>query len=271
MTNLVDYHNHTSRCGHAAGSMEEYVERAIELGLAELGFSDHLHLYFLPAEQRDPSLAMREEELPEYVESVLRLRERYAGRIDLRLGLEADFFPGREEQLRSILAPYPWDYVYGSIHFLGDWGFDDSRQIGRFADWDMDALYEHYFDHVRSAARSGLFDVMAHLDLVKKFGHRPNGDATVLYADVARVLKEAGVAVEVSTAGLRKPVGEIYPGPELLAACARQGVPATLASDSHSPAEVGLHLDSAVAALRAAGYEGIVRFDRRRKVPAPLD
>lgn len=270
MSNLVDYHNHTARCGHAEGAMEQYVERAVEIGLVEIGFSDHIYLYFLPPEKRDPSLAMREEQLPEYVESVLELRKRYRSRIQVRLGLEADYFPGYEEQLGDILKPYPWDYVYGSVHFLGDWGFDDPRHVDRYDRWDIDDLYRLYFDHVKAAASSGLFDVMGHLDLVKKFGHRPRSNADDLYRSVAQVLKDAGVAVEVSTAGLRKPVGEIYPGPRLLAECARQGVPATLASDSHKPSEVGKDLDRAVTALHAAGYDQIVRFDRRQKVPTPL-
>ncbi len=270
MTRLVDYHNHTTRCGHASGTMEEYAERAVDAGLAEIGFSDHLYLYFLPPGRRDPTLAMREEELPEYVESVLKLRDRYAGRIDVRLGLEADYFPGREEDLRSILQPYPWDYVYGSVHFLDDWGFDDPRHLDRYGDWDIDELYAYYFGHVKSAARSGLFDVMGHLDLVKKFGHRAKKDVSALYCGVAATLKDSGVAVEVSTAGLRKPVGEIYPGPDLLAECARQGVPATMASDSHSPSEVARDLDKAVAALRAAGYDSFVRFDRRQKIATTL-
>jgi histidinol-phosphatase (PHP family) len=270
MSNLVDYHNHTVRCGHAEGTIEQYVEQAIARGLAEIGFSDHLYLYFLPPERRDPTLAMRAEELSAYVESVLELRERYRPQIQVRLGLEADYFPGHEEMLRRILEPYPWDYVYGSVHFLGDWGFDDPRHLDRYDQWDIDELYRHYFDHVKAAAASGLFDVMGHLDLVKKFGHRPKGDVVALYASVGRALKDSGVAVEVSTAGLRKPVGEIYPGPQLLAECARQGVPASLATDSHKPSEVGKDLDRAVAALRAAGYHEFVRFDRRQKIPTPL-
>jgi histidinol-phosphatase (PHP family) len=270
MSIVVDYHNHTTRCGHAEGTMREYVERAIAVGLAEIGFSDHLYLYFLPPEQRDPTLAMREEQLPEYVESVLKLRDVYRPQIRVRLGLEADYFPGHEEELSRILEPYPWDYVYGSVHFLGDWGFDDPRHLDRYGQWDIDALYRHYFDHVKAAAGSGLFDVMGHLDLVKKFGHRPKADASGLYASVASFLKDADVTVEVSTAGLRKPVGEIYPGPQLLAECARQGVPATLASDSHKPSEVGKDLDSALTALRAAGYDQFVRFDRRQRIATPL-
>jgi histidinol-phosphatase (PHP family) len=266
---LVDYHNHTARCGHAEGSMEEYVERAIALGLREIGFADHLYLYFLPADRRDASLAMAEEQLPGYVDSVLWLRRQYP-EIAVRLGIEADYVPGQEEALRRALAPYPWDYVYGSIHFIDDWGFDDSRYIRRYDDWDLDDLYGRYFDLVKGAAGTGLFDVMGHLDVIKKFGHRPKGEVAALYASVAAALKDARVAIEISTAGLRKPVGEIYPGPELLQACARQGVPVTLGSDSHKPEEVGFQLDRAVETLRAAGYTEIVRFEGRRGFPVGI-
>ena len=266
---LVDYHSHTARCGHAEGQMEEYVERAIAVGLREFGFSDHLYLYFLPADQRDPSLAMGEEELPEYVQSVLRLRDRYP-QIAVRLGIEADYIPGREEELRRILSRYPWDYVYGSIHFIGDWGFDDSRYIQRFGEWDMDELYGRYFGLVRQAAASGLFDVMGHIDVIKKFGHRPGSDPTELYASVARAIKDAGVAIEISTAGLRKPVGELYPGPALLAECARLGVPVTMGSDAHKPDEVGSHFDQALEALHASGYREIIRFEDREKHSLPI-
>ena len=266
---LVDYHIHTARCGHAVGSMEEYLERAVELGLGEIGFSDHLHLYFLPRDRRDPTLAMAEEELPEYVESVLRLRDRHP-RIPVRLGIEADYFPGQEDVLRRILEPYPWDYVYGSVHFIGDWGFDDPKYVDRYAEWDIDELYRRYFGLVKGAADSGLFDVLGHLDVVKKFGHRPERDPGPLYASVAAALREAGVCIEVSTAGLRKPVGEIYPGPQLLTECARHGVPVTLGSDSHKPTEVGFAYDRALEALKAAGYRSIARFQRRTRIPTPL-
>ena len=268
-TGLMDYHIHTSRCGHAVGTMEEYVERALVVGLGEMGFSDHLYLYFLPPDRRDPSLAMDERELPEYVESVLRLRDRYP-QIPIRLGVEADYYPGYEEILQRILEPYPWDYVYGSIHFIDGWGFDDPKYVDRYLQWNIDELYARYFGLVKDAAATGLFDVMGHLDVIKKFGHRPKGDVSSLYAGVAAALKDAGVAIEVSTAGLRKPVGEIYPSPTLLAECGRMGVPASLGSDSHHPSEVGIYFDWALEALRAAGYHEIVRFQQRRRAPVPL-
>lgn len=267
---LTDYHVHTPRCGHATGRMEEYVEAAIAAGLAEIGFSDHLPMYWLPPERRDRSVAMAMEELEEYVADVLRLRERYP-EIPIRLGVEADYIPGREEDLARLLEPYPWDYVIGSVHFIGDWGFDNPAEVRRFAEWNLSDLYARFFALEIQAARSGLFDIMAHIDLVKKFGHRPETDLRPVYREVAAALAQAGVAVELSTAGLRKPVGEVYPHPDLLAECCRHGVPIVINSDAHSPEEVAWGFADALALARAVGYRQVVRFSRRQRTAVDLD
>jgi histidinol-phosphatase (PHP family) len=267
---LVDYHTHTARCGHATGAMERYVERAIATGLAELGFSDHLYMYWLPPARRDPSLGMAEWELEYYVEDVERCRARYASDIVIRLSVEADFIPGHEPQLESILRRYDWDYVIGSVHFLGDWGFDDSRYLSGFRDWDIDALYEHYFEVVGASAETRLFDTIGHADLVKKFGHRANRDLAPLYGRLASRLASAGACVELNTAGLRKPVGEVYPHPELLSACRQAGVPATFGADAHAPTEVAADLDSGLQVLRAAGYDSFITYARRQRTAVRL-
>jgi histidinol-phosphatase (PHP family) len=244
--------------------MAAYVEQAVRAGLPEMGFSDHVYMYWLPADQRDPELAMSEDAFDGYVEDVLRLRRAYPD-IDIRLAVEADFIVDREATLAGILDRYPWDYVLGSVHFIGDWGMDDSRYISRYDEWDIDDLYEHYFGLVVRAAESGHFDTMAHLDLVKKFGHRARKDLADLYGRVARRLAAAGVAIEVNTAGLRKPVGELYPHADLLVACRTAGVPATLGSDAHAPEEVGADFALGVDHLRAAGYERILTYRGRRR------
>ena len=261
---LNDYHIHTARCGHASGRMEEYVEHACDQGLSEIGFSDHLYMYWQPIPDRDPELAMPEHELDEYVEDVLRLR-RANPDLTIRLAIEADYIPNREAELKEILTRYPWDYVLGSVHFIDTWGMDDSRYIATYDDWDIDVLYRRYFDLLMAAAETGLFDSMAHPDLVKKFGHRPSPtfDLDELYAQVAACFRQAGVCVEVNTAGLRKPCAEFYPALPLLRACRRAGVPATLGSDAHQPDHVGLAFDDGVAHLRAADYDRIVTFAAR--------
>lgn len=268
---LNDYHIHTARCGHAVGRMEAYVEHARRVGLTEIGFSDHLYLYWWPVEGRDPELAMAEHELDDYVEDVLRLR-RANPDLTIRLAIEADYVAGQEQELRRILERHPWDYVLGSVHFIGDWGFDDERYLHRFAGWDVDELYDRYFRLLTAAAETGLFDSMAHPDLVKKFGHRPSAGFPLapLYERLAATFRRAGVCVEVNTAGLRKPCAEIYPSLELLRACRRADVPATLGSDAHQPDHVGLFYEQGLVHLRAAGYDSLVAFSGRGRARKPL-
>ncbi len=244
--------------------MAAYVEQAVRAGLPEMGFSDHIFMYWLPRDQRDPGLAMLEEQFDGYVEEVDRLRQAHP-EIAIRLSVEADFIDGHQATLAAILDRYPWDYVLGSVHFIGDWGLDDARYVAGYDDWDVDVLCEHYFDLVCRGAETGRFDTIAHLDLVKKFGHRPRRDPRDLYARVGRRLAAAGVAVEVNTAGLRKPVGELYPHADLLVACREAGVPATLGSDAHAPEEVGADYPLAVAHLRAAGYDRVLTYEQRRR------
>jgi len=249
--------------------MEEYVEAAIAAGLREIGFADHIPMYWLPPERRAPDTAMAMEELEAYVEDVLRLRSRYP-EIPIRLGIEADFIPGYEEELARLLQPYPWDYVIGSVHFIGDWNFDHPDYVHRYAEWDIDELYLQFFRLEMLAARSGLFDIMAHLDVVKKFGHRATRDLSETYAEVARVMAEAGVTVEISTAGWRKPVGEPYPAPPLLKELCQRGVPLILSSDAHRPAEVGWGFDRAAALAREVGATHLARYEGRRRILEPF-
>jgi histidinol-phosphatase (PHP family) len=250
--------------------MERYVERAIEAGVAELGFSDHLFMYWLPPPQRDPELGMAEWEHDFYVEDVERCRTRYASDIRIRLSTEADYIPGHEQELERILRSYDWDYVIGSVHFIGGWGFDDSRYLSEFSQWSMDDLYTTYFSLVGASAETGLFDTIGHSDLVKKFGHRPAADPSGWYTELAARLARTGVCVEVNTGGLRKPVGEIYPHPDLLRAYRAAGVQVTLGSDAHAPGEVAADFSAACDLLRAAGYDSYVRFDQRKRTAVKL-
>lgn len=245
--------------------MERYVERALEAGLTELGFSDHLFMYWLPPDRRDPELGMAEWEHDFYIEDVERCRRRYAADITIRLATEADFIPGHEAQLETILKRYSWDYVIGSVHFVDDWGFDDSRYASGFDAWDIDALYARYFELVGASAETNLFDTIGHADLVKKFGHRPSHDQAEAYARLAARLSTAGVCVEVNTAGLRKPVGEIYPHPDLLRACREAGVQTTVGSDAHAPHEVAADLASAGELMQRVGYQSFVKYAARQR------
>jgi histidinol-phosphatase (PHP family) len=271
VSSLPDYHVHTFRCGHAGGASRDFVLRALELGLSEIGFTDHIPLYFLPPRERDPKLAMREDQFDGYVREVEGLRDEFAGRIAVRLGLEADYAEGHEEALARWLGRADWDLVLGSVHWVaGDWIDDPARSPARFAREGAEALYDEYYRLLAKAAGTGLFDVLTHFDLPKKHGHRPAEPRIAAEERALAAAKDAGCAVEISSAGLRKAVGEAYPEPRLLARIAALGIPVTFSSDAHAPAEVGWGYAATAELARAAGIREFVTFERRRKIPHPL-
>jgi histidinol-phosphatase (PHP family) len=246
--NLPDYHTHTARCGHASGLPTEYVQAALERGLAGIGIADHLPL--LP--DADPRLTMGAADLPGYVAEVQALKADYPGYV--LLGVEADYRPHTVSEVRGLLAEYPFDYVIGSVHFLEDWAFDDPREISEYADRDIDEVWVQYLELLGDAAESGLFTIMGHLDLVKKFGYRPTRTLDKELGRLVDRVARAGVLVEINTAGLHKPVGEAYPDPDILRRLCEAGVPITFGSDAHLPEHVGRDFALAAALARAAGY-----------------
>jgi histidinol-phosphatase (PHP family) len=268
---LADYHVHTFRCGHAGGASRDFVRRAIERGLIEIGFTDHIPLYFLPEPLRDPRLAMREEQLDDYLGEVEALRREFAGRIEVRLGLEADYAEGREDELASWLARADWDLILGSVHWVaGGWIDDPATSPPRFTVEGTEALYDEYYRLLAKAAATGLFDVLTHFDLPKKHGHRPGAPREEAERRAIDATRRAGCAVEVSSAGLRKPVREAYPEPRLLDRLIAAGVPITFSSDAHAPAEVGWGYEKTLELARSAGATEFVTFEKRRKVRRPL-
>ena len=270
MRGLPDYHVHTSRCGHAGGATRDFVERAVALGLSEIAITDHIPLYFLPAGERDPSLAMREDQFEGYLEEVASLRREYEGRIAVRLGLEADFAEGHEEALARWLSRAEWDLVLGSVHWVaGDW-IDAPGSAARYAREGTERLYAEYYRLLALAAETGFFDVLTHFDLPKKHGHRPSAPLEESEQTAIGAALRAGCAVEISSAGLRKPVAEAYPEERLLSRLVAAGVPVTFSSDAHAPAEVGWGYDRTLALARAAGVRQFVTIERRRKRPHPL-
>lgn len=260
----VDYHIHTKMCGHAEGEMEEYIAAAQQRGLREIGFSDHIPMYFLPVEERDSSIAMREEHLPEYVQKIKDLQKNLCP-VQIKLGIEADYAPGMETKLAEILGSYDFDYVLGSIHFLDGWGFDNPAYIEEYKTRDLDDMYRRYFGTLGLAAASGLFDVLAHPDLIAKFGFRPEGGLIELYREALQQISDSGVCVEINTAGLRVPKKEIYPSPDFLKLCFQNKVPVTLGSDAHRPELVGADFPLAIELLKSVGYTQVVTFDRRNR------
>jgi histidinol-phosphatase (PHP family) len=263
--NLVDYHIHTELCGHARGEPIDYVREAQRLGLREIGFADHMPLLRI----RDEHLTMAPDELPQYVETVRELQKSVDG-LTIRLGIEMDYIPGQMDEIWEAASGIDFDYVYGAVHYIDGWDFGDSRHLSSYQGRDPDEMYGRYFELFREAALEGGFDIMAHPDLVKKHGIVSSLPLKEMYEEAARVLKEADVAIEVNTSGLRVRVAESYPHPTLLGACARQGVPVTLGSDAHRPWQVGADFDIALRLLRRAGIREIATFERRTRTMRPI-
>ena len=274
---IVDYHMHlrgpkgpdgSEPLVHTVSAVEEFVEVARARGIDEIGFTEHV--YYFTRTRSIWSLPYHVErcayDLDAYVDTVVEARRRG---LPVKLGLEVDRVPGRQEELAELIAPYPWDFLLGSVHEVLDVAVD--QEPGIWQRLSVEDVWRGYFDSVCELARSGCVDVMAHPDLAKIYGDRPEDAVSdELYEQAALAFAEAGVAAEISTAGLRKPVREIYPHERFLEACRRHGVPITTASDAHTPDLVGYELDRAVGLARRAGYETVSVFDGRRWREEPL-
>jgi histidinol-phosphatase (PHP family) len=276
---LTDYHVHlrpddpeaTAERYFTAANAERYRTVAAERGIEALGVAEHVHRFEQALEvwQHPFWRGSARDDLDEYCRFV---REE----TDLRLGIEADWVGGREDRMAALLDAREWDYVVGSVHFLRDRGVDSDYG----GDWDVwatarnaDEVWRTYFETLAEAARSGIYDVMAHPDLVKVWGTErplPERDPRFYYEPAVEAMAEAGVAAEVSTAGLRKAVGELYPAPALMEMLVDAGIPIALSSDAHEPDHLGHRYEEAVAFLADHGVTEIAVFEGRRRRMEPV-
>lgn len=273
---LTDYHVHLRPDGDGTpaseyftpGNVARYREAAEQAGIAELGASEHVYRF---------SQALDVWQHPFWRENAVDDIDRYCEFVaeqGLKVGVEADFVPGREDRMANLLDGRPWDYVIGSVHFVGeeavdhpDWDIWSTRSI------DPEKVWRRYFEMLGEAARSGLFDLLAHPDLVKVWGAdrpQPDGDLRRFYELAIAGIAESGIAIEVSTAGLRKPVGERYPAPAFLAMCLEAGCPVVLNSDAHYPRHVGFEYASTVEWLAEQGVRELCVFERRQRRLEPI-
>jgi histidinol-phosphatase (PHP family) len=254
-----DYHLHTRLCRHAEGEPRDYAAQALRVGLDEIGFSDHS-----PMRQDDfDNWRMRQDQLEQYVEWVWGVQQDFP-QLHIRLGIEMDFIPGQEDWIQELTGRYAWDYVIGSVHYVADgWEVDNPEKKNEWQKHDPWQVWTAYFERLTQAAASGYFDIIGHADLPKKFGVYPRQDCEPLYRDFISTARQAGVVIELNTAGLRKDCAEIYPGPVFLRLACEGGVPITFGSDAHAPSEVGMHFNEALVLARQCGYRRYCRFFQR--------
>lgn len=248
---LVDYHIHAAGHGEYEYSPDwiaRFLETAQSRGITEIGFSEHNQY----ADKLDLAA----------VENARRGFD-----LKTRLGLEADYIPGQEHMTERAIKVCDYDYVIGSVHFISGWGFDHPDFKEQFQQYDIDEVYQEYFGLVTSMVNSGLFDIVGHLDLVKVWGYRPRHKITTYTEVLLKAIRASGMVVELNSAGLRKPVQEIYPAQEIIEAMYEMGIPITLGSDAHHPDQVGEDFPLLVQMARNAGYTSIMTFIQRRHYP----
>jgi histidinol-phosphatase (PHP family) len=238
--------------------MEEYVAKAQHIGLSEIGFSDHMLIHQSKSYQDFSPRSMHG-----YIRSFLKVRQ--TSELLVKLGIEMDFISGNSARVSEFIKQYPFDYVIGSVHFIGDWGIDHPSQAEVYLKRNILQVYEDYFDLVKQLCRTRLFNILAHPDLIKIFGFRPACDFSYLLVDVAEALAKADVCAEINPKGLIRPCKEIYPSEQFLRILYTHGVSVTFGSDAHEPNDLGKRLDEAVRLAKKVGYTHACIFDRQTK------
>jgi len=257
---MIDYHVHTSLCNHARGSMETYIRRAVAIGLNDICFLDHLTI-----QPSETNLSMAPGEVPFYFQALQRLKQRYKGVINIRIGLEIDFNPTYIDLFQEIIARFSFDVIGGSLHFPGDLNI-----VSRSSSWkkglgDTDDAYNLYLEHLKKMLDYDYFDVVCHLDLIKKFGRKPATPLGQEFDDILSMIKRKHLTVEINTSGFNHPAEELYPSFDIIRNCHKHGIGITLGSDAHQPDQVGQHYDRVLPLLRSAGYRHLTTFHRRKR------
>ena len=270
-TPRADLHTHTALCKHASGTPEEYLNAARKAGLAYWGVSDH----FPAPAGYDAEFRMAPGDLPRYFGILDSLRAAADGSgLQVLAAVEFDYVPDRMDEVFAALDPLrpKFDYLIGSVHYVGEFAFDDPDKLADWPRYGVDAVWDDYLTGLKAFVELGGFNVMAHSDLPKKFGFRPSNYDKVVrrMSEIYECAAAKGICLELNTAGLRVAADEIYPSPELLRAAFRAGMKITLGSDAHKPEHVAYAFDEAAALARSVGWTAHTAFVRGEAVELPL-
>jgi len=261
---LTDYHVHVERGKFQLDWLQKFIDKAKQEGITELGISEHAYRF---KETKDilynPWVAKRQtESIEEYLDMLFTARE---NGIAVKVGIEMDYIPGKEESIHNFLSKYPWDYVIGSIHWIDKWGFDLTEMKEEWNNRNVTDVYKTYYNTLKQLSDSKLFDIVGHFDVIKIFGHVPEMKEELFQSidEVIDSIAKNNLVVEVSTAGLRKPVKELYPKPEMLPKFYEKDIPICLSSDAHTPEDVGYGYADALSIITDAGYDKFAVFSKR--------
>ncbi|WP_018393583.1 MULTISPECIES: histidinol-phosphatase [Bacillaceae] len=260
-----DFHTHHDRCGHAAGNIREYIEAAIDYGLDMIGISDHSPYFFSEEDHLYPGIAMAKTQFSEYVSEVLQLKKEYSGKIDVLLGVESDFFPEHADLYRQQYDLYPFDYIIGSVHVVDGVNIFKRGRWEGLSDKEKRQTKENYYYLIEESARSGLFQILGHIDAMKGFYPSFSAIQTEAIDKTLKVIAEYDLAIEVNTSGKTKDCGGWYPADEILERALHYGVKATFGSDAHTPDRVGDDFELVRQRLKEIGYKEWAYFKSKKR------
>lgn len=267
-----DLHTHHYRCGHADGDIEDYIIEAMNAGLSVIGISDHSPYFGRKEDQPQPQVAMAKSEFGTYVREVLQLKQKYEGKIEVLLGVESDFFEEEIEKYRAAYAPYPFDYIIGSVHRSRGVSIFNRNRWRKLGEKEKVEEKKEYYRLIRNSAKAGLFQVLGHIDAMK--GNYPafsniRGAEKEIDA-VFQAIAEEDIALEINTSGKTKESGGWYPSDDLLERALHFGCDVTFGSDAHEPGRVGDEWEQVARRLKEIGFERWVFYRQKKKQIVPL-
>ncbi|OFX86397.1 MAG: hypothetical protein A2W99_13475 [Bacteroidetes bacterium GWF2_33_16] len=252
---MIDYHIHTL-LSDGKDTHEACLRMAAQYNMNEIGFSDHICLTF-------PHWSVAESNFVPMKEEIRKIKNIQELPFKVKFGIEMDYLPNREEEIKNVIDKLKVDYVIGSVHFINGWNFDTDPSS--YINKSIDSLYTDYFELLQRSTSSGLFDIIGHADVIKKFGYYPSFKLTDLYKQAAKSFRKANIVIELNTSGLAKPCNEFYPSEEFLKICKKEKVPVTLGSDAHQAVDIARNFTKAINLLKATGYKQIAVFENRNR------
>ncbi|MCJ7842661.1 histidinol-phosphatase [Lederbergia sp. NSJ-179] len=265
-----DFHTHHDRCGHARAKIRDYIEAAIAGGLNMIGISDHSPYFASEEDQLHPGIAMAKSGFGDYVKEVLSLKEEYKGKIDVLLGVESDFFPEHIELYRRQYEQYPFDYIIGSVHHVDRVNIFDRNRWGGLTNAEIKQTKDRYYDLIAQSAKSGLFQILGHIDAMKGFYPDFSKVETDTVEHALKIIGEHPIAIEINTSGKTKDCGGWYPSDEILEKALHFGVKVTFGSDAHDPERVGDEMEEVRRRLKEIGFKDWAYFKQKKMVLTPL-